>query len=69
MSKILNLKVDFTCSSCADKITAFLQQLNLDDFTIDIVSKTVEIEYDSAVISENEILKAFSTNGFKYELI
>lgn len=68
--QILTLKInDMDCSSCSSSIEKKLKTIPISDYTIDLIGKTIEIEYDEIKISSETILKSIKESGYKYEII
>ncbi|WP_027119545.1 heavy-metal-associated domain-containing protein [[Mycoplasma] testudinis] len=69
-TKSILLKVqDMTCVSCAAAITMKLEKMQLVNFSVDVVSQEIEVEYDENVASREAILDAIKKAGYKSEVI
>lgn len=68
--QILTLKInDMDCASCSSSIEKKLKTIPIDDYTIDLIGKQIEIEYDETKINSEAILKSIKESGYKYEII
>lgn len=68
--KTITFKIkELECSSCAQSIEKQLNKNNINDVQIDVMSKTVTINYDESKFSENDLLKFLKKAGFSATVV
>lgn len=67
----IKLEVDqLECTSCAVNIDNFLKkQKGIDDWDVNVLDKTVEIDYDSSIYTPEDIVKLIKKSGFDAEIV
>lgn len=70
MDTILLFAKDMDCQSCSAEIETLLENAKwVEDYVVNLMTKEIEIDYDTAQINEQEIFSFFKHNGIDVKKI